>query len=88
MSETGCFRSRTPIAIAPRNGHLAANIHDIGKIALPAELLSHSRKASGAEMELIRTHPQISSDLLERVGFPTHARELVLQHQERLDGSG
>ncbi len=67
---------------------LAGHIHDIGKLAVPAEILSHPGRLSEVEMELVRTHPQAGSDMLERVGFPREAREIVLQHHVRIDGSG
>ncbi|MGC1419341.1 MAG: HD domain-containing phosphohydrolase [Acidimicrobiales bacterium] len=67
---------------------LAGEIHDVGKIGLPAELLSRPGKLSSEEMALIRTHAQIGSDMLGRVGFPECARQMVLQHHERLNGSG
>jgi diguanylate cyclase (GGDEF)-like protein len=67
---------------------LAAEIHDVGKLGLPAELLSRPGKLTAEEMALIRTHAQIGSDMLGRVGFPECARQMVLQHHERLDGSG
>ena len=67
---------------------LAANIHDIGKIALPAEILSKPGKLSQAEMELLRTHAQLGADMLERVEFPSMAVQMVRQHHERMDGSG
>jgi diguanylate cyclase (GGDEF)-like protein len=67
---------------------LAAEIHDVGKIGLPAELLSRPGKLTSEEMALIRTHAQLGSDMLGRVGFPEGAREIVLQHHERQNGSG
>jgi PAS domain S-box-containing protein len=67
---------------------LAAEIHDVGKIGLPAELLSRPGRLTSEEMALIRTHAQIGSDMLGRVGFPECARQMVLQHHERQNGSG
>jgi putative nucleotidyltransferase with HDIG domain len=67
---------------------LAARIHDLGKVAVPAELLSRPGRLRDAEMDLVRTHAQAGSDILERVDFPDGVREIVLQHHERLDGSG
>lgn len=67
---------------------LAARIHDLGKVAVPAELLSRPGRLRDAEMDLVRTHAQAGSDILEHVDFPAGVREIVLQHHERLDGSG
>jgi putative nucleotidyltransferase with HDIG domain len=67
---------------------LAARIHDVGKLAIPAEILSRPGRLKPAEMELVRQHAQESANMLERVDFPEEVRELVLQHHERLDGSG
>jgi diguanylate cyclase (GGDEF)-like protein/PAS domain S-box-containing protein len=67
---------------------LAARIHDLGKLAVPAEILARPGRLSDAEMQVVRGHSQAGSDLLRRVGFPDHVREMVLQHHERLDGSG
>jgi len=67
---------------------LAAGIHDVGKLAVPAEILARPGRLNDAEMELVRGHAQAGSDLLESVDFPDHVREMILQHHERLDGSG
>lgn len=67
---------------------LAAKIHDVGKLAIPAELLARPGRLREAEMALVRDHAQIGSDMLQAVGFPDHVRELIAQHHERLDGSG
>jgi diguanylate cyclase (GGDEF)-like protein/putative nucleotidyltransferase with HDIG domain len=67
---------------------LAGRIHDIGKLAIPAEILARPGRLGVAEMDLIRTHAQVGSDMLKRVHFPDGARNIVLQHHERIDGSG
>lgn len=67
---------------------LGALIHDIGKIAVPAEILSRPGKLTVAEMTIIRTHPAVGYDILKNVSFPWPIQEMVLQHHERLDGSG
>ncbi len=67
---------------------LAANIHDIGKLAIPAEILARPGDLSAEEVALLRTHAQAGSDMLKRVDFPHDPREIVHQHHERLDGSG
>ena len=68
--------------------HLAAQVHDIGKIAVPAEILSRPGRLSDSEFALIRTHPQVGHDLLAPTDFGLPVAEIVLQHHERLDGSG
>ena len=68
--------------------HVAASIHDLGKIYVPAEILSKPGLLSDIEREIIRTHPQVGFDILETIDFPWPVAEIVLQHHERLDGSG
>lgn len=67
---------------------LAAKIHDIGKLAVPAELLARPGRLTEPEMALVRMHCQAGFDLLERVHFPDHVARMVFQHHERCDGSG
>jgi len=67
---------------------LAASIHDIGKINTPIEILSKPGNLCDAEMELVKAHPRQGASVLEPIGFPWHIAEMVLQHHERLDGSG
>ena len=67
---------------------MAAVIHDIGKLFIPAELLTKPTKLSEAEMNLIRVHPQIGYDILKGIQFPWPIADIVLQHHERLDGTG
>ncbi len=67
---------------------IAALLHDIGKISVPSELLSKPGCLSPLEFELIRQHPIISSDLLSPIEFPWPIRRYVLEHHEKLDGSG
>lgn len=66
----------------------AALIHDIGKMAVPAEILSKPGRLTTAEFELIKAHPQTGYDIIRRANLPEYAAEVVLQHHERLDGSG
>ncbi|MCX7173605.1 MAG: HD domain-containing protein [Proteobacteria bacterium] len=68
--------------------HLAAVIHDLGKISIPAEILSKPAKLSQIEFELIKTHPQTGYEILKGIDFPWPIAQIVLQHHERLDGSG
>ena len=67
---------------------LGALIHDIGKIMVPAEILNRPGHLSANEQAIIRTHPTVGGEILEGVDFPWPLREMVLQHHERLDGSG
>jgi putative nucleotidyltransferase with HDIG domain len=66
----------------------AGILHDIGKIYVPAEILSKPGKLSALEIALIRNHPQVGYDILKSVPFPGPVADVVLQHQERLNGSG
>lgn len=68
--------------------HLAATIHDLGKIQIPAEILSRPGKLSDIEFSLVKVHPQAGYDILKDVKFPWPIGDIVLQHHERLDGSG
>jgi HD-GYP domain-containing protein (c-di-GMP phosphodiesterase class II) len=65
-----------------------AMIHDLGKIQVPAEILSKPSKLSAIEFQLIKAHPQSGYDILKRIEFPWPVAQMVLQHHERLDGSG
>ncbi len=63
-------------------------VHDIGKISVPAEILSKPGRLSEVEMQLIRGHAQAGYDILKNVPFPFPVAEIIYQHHERLDGSG
>jgi len=65
-----------------------AMVHDIGKLGIPAELLSLPRKLKREEIALVRMHAQIGYDILKDMDYPWPIQNLVLQHHERLDGSG
>jgi putative nucleotidyltransferase with HDIG domain len=67
---------------------LGAIIHDIGKIYVPAEILNRPGALSAAEFALVKSHPQVGFDIIKDVQFPWPIQEMVLQHHERLDGSG
>jgi len=67
---------------------MAALIHDIGKIHIPAEILSKPGPLSQIEFSMISTHPRIGHDLLKTIEFPWPIADIVLQHHERMDGSG
>jgi putative nucleotidyltransferase with HDIG domain len=67
---------------------MAGILHDIGKIAIPAEILSKPSTLSDIEFSLIKTHPQVGYDILKNINFPTPVAKIVHQHHERLNGSG
>jgi len=67
---------------------LGSLVHDVGKIRIPAEILSNPRKLSSIEMEIIKTHSQAGHDILDGVAFPWQVARMVLEHHERMDGSG
>jgi putative nucleotidyltransferase with HDIG domain len=63
-------------------------LHDIGKVAVPAEILSKPSKLSQSEFEIIKTHPQVACEILKEIEFPWPVVQTILQHHEKLDGSG
>lgn len=67
---------------------VASLLHDIGKIYIPAEILSKPTMLTIHEMNLMRTHPEVGYDILKGISFPWPVADMVLQHHERLDGSG
>ena len=81
--------------LSPDNSHdsaevlyLAGLVHDIGKVAVPIEILSKPTGITDLEMQVIKTHPKVGYDILKKIDFPWPIAEMVLQHHERLDGSG
>ena len=67
---------------------IASLIHDIGKIGIPAEILSKPTRLTEIEYSLIKDHPQIGYDILKSIEFPWPVAQIVLQHHERLNGLG
>ncbi|MFP3869995.1 MAG: HD domain-containing phosphohydrolase [Syntrophobacteria bacterium] len=67
---------------------IAALIHDLGKISVPAEILAKPGKITEAEFSFIKTHSEVGHDILQNIEFPWPVAEIVLQHHERIDGSG
>lgn len=63
-------------------------LHDIGKITVPAEILSKPGKLSAVELQLIRQHAQAGFEVLKEVGLPWPVAQIALMHHERMDGSG
>jgi putative nucleotidyltransferase with HDIG domain len=74
-SETKCLR-------------ITGLLHDIGKIVVPAEILSKPGKLSDLELNLIKTHARAGYEILKEVKFPWDVATMILQHHEHLDGSG
>jgi len=68
--------------------YMAAAIHDIGKISLPAEILVKPIQLSAIEISLIQAHAQAGYDILKGIEFPWPLADIIIQHHERLDGSG
>jgi putative nucleotidyltransferase with HDIG domain len=71
-----------------RGIRVAGLLHDVGKLSVPAEILSKPGKLNQTEFDIIKSHSQISYNILELIEFPWPVKEAVLQHHERLDGSG
>jgi PAS domain S-box-containing protein/putative nucleotidyltransferase with HDIG domain len=71
-----------------RGIRMAGFIHDIGKMYIPADILSKPGKLSSIEMQLIRTHSQAGHDIMKDIEFPWPIARIILEHHERMDGSG
>jgi PAS domain S-box-containing protein len=67
---------------------MAATIHDLGKISVPADILSKPIKLTNIEFSLIKTHSQSGYDILKDIDFPWPVAMIILEHHERMDGSG
>lgn len=67
---------------------IAGILHDTGKVVIPAEILSRPSKLSEFEFEIVKTHPNVDYEIVEGIEFPSPIAKAVLQHHERLDGSG
>lgn len=89
--------ARLAVAIAQEMGlaeervhalHLAAMVHDIGKIAVPAEILSKPGRLTAPEFEMVKAHAVVGSEILQNIVSPWPLAEIVQQHHERIDGSG
>lgn len=68
--------------------HVAGLLHDVGKVAVPAEILSKPGKINQNEFSIISNHCQVGYEILEKINFPWPVTKAILQHHERLDGSG
>jgi putative nucleotidyltransferase with HDIG domain len=89
--------SELSVAIAQRLGldaerveaiRFAAMVHDIGNIYVPAEILNRPGSLSPVEFELVKCHVTVGHEIVSGIDFPWPVAEMVLQHHERLDGSG
>jgi len=67
---------------------LGAILHDVGKIGVPAEILVKPTSLRREEMDIIRRHAMLGSDILSHVAFDPPIGNIVIQHHERLDGTG
>jgi putative two-component system response regulator len=67
---------------------LAAGLHDVGKTAIPAEVLLRPGKLSKPELALVRAHPEAGCEMVRDTDSPWPLSDVILQHHERLDGSG
>jgi putative nucleotidyltransferase with HDIG domain len=68
--------------------HIAGLLHDVGKVAVPTEILSKPGKISQYEYSIIKNHCQVGYEILQKIDFPWPVTQAILQHHERLDGSG
>jgi putative nucleotidyltransferase with HDIG domain len=67
---------------------VAGRLHDLGKISVPGEILSKPGKLTDAEFSLIKCHPRVGYEILQPLKLPRQIAQIILQHHERLDGSG
>lgn len=67
---------------------IASLLHDIGKIYVPAEILNKPGELTPLEFDIIKTHSQVGYDILKNIEFPWPVAKIVLQHHERLNGTG
>lgn len=67
---------------------IASLVHDIGKLRVPIEILCKPGQLASIELDLIRDHPRAGFDIISEIPFPWPVREIILQHHERMDGSG
>ncbi|MGD0277650.1 MAG: HD domain-containing phosphohydrolase, partial [Syntrophales bacterium] len=67
---------------------LTAAIHDIGKIIIPVEIFSKLKQLTDVEFRLIKTHDVAGYDILKYIEFPWPIASIILEHHERIDGSG
>lgn len=68
--------------------HMAGVVHDLGKISVPAEILSWPGRFSKIQFDMIKSHARVGYDILKGIEFPWPVAEIAHQHHERIDGSG
>jgi PAS domain S-box-containing protein len=68
--------------------YMAGIIHDLGKISIPSEILSKPARLAEIEFELIKVHPQSGYDILKDIEFPWPVARIIIEHHERMNGSG
>jgi putative nucleotidyltransferase with HDIG domain len=68
--------------------HIAGLLHDVGKVAVPTEILTKPGRINEYEFGIIKNHCQVGYDILKKVDFPWPVATAIFQHHERLDGSG
>lgn len=68
--------------------NLAGQIHDLGKIAIPSEILNKPGRINEIEFALIKTHPEMGYEIVKNIDFPWPIADIVFQHHEKIDGSG
>ncbi len=68
--------------------HMAGLLHDIGKVAVPIEILSKPTTLTRDEFNIIKRHPQVGYDILKNIEFPWPVAQIILQHHERMNGTG
>lgn len=81
----------TEMGLAPEQidaVRMAGLLHDIGKLAVPADILNRPGRLSEAQLGLIKEHSQVGYEILKSIEFPWPIADIVLQHHERMDGSG
>ena len=71
-----------------RGLYMAGLVHDVGSVHLPGEVLAKPGQLDEAEYDMVKAQPQASYDILKTIEFPWPVAEIVLQHRERMDGSG
>jgi PAS domain S-box-containing protein/putative nucleotidyltransferase with HDIG domain len=67
---------------------IAAQLHDLGKLSVPSEILSKPGKLTEDEFRLIKEHPKVAYEILSNIEFPWPVADIILQHHERMNGSG
>jgi putative nucleotidyltransferase with HDIG domain len=68
--------------------YVSGLLHDIGKVVVPARILDKPQKLTQNELNLIKTHPQVGCRILVKLGFTWQVTQAILQHHERLNGTG